>query len=65
MELEFYIPWTPRTRIGQQINKAKVLCERTLDVLKPVIYKALAPFPAAASALAQALLALDAELASP
>ena len=64
MELEFYIPWTPRTRITREKPK-NILCEKTLDILKPVIYKALTPFPEAARALAHALLALDAALAAP
>jgi hypothetical protein len=55
------IPWTPRT-VRKQVTpvvapakaepiKPSTLCERTLDVLQPIIFKALKPFPEAREAL--------------
>lgn len=43
---------------------ADLICGKTLAILKPVIVKALAPFPDAGSALAQALFRLEDQLLS-
>ena len=54
------IPWTPRAvrRKEPPVETVKVdpakpstLCERTLDVLQPIIFKALKPFPEARESL--------------
>ena len=56
-----HIPWTPRTVWNPvtpevQENPAGTLCERTIAILHPIIWKALKPFPEARKQLSLALL---------
>jgi hypothetical protein len=53
-----HIPWTPRTvlRNPEPEVRKNTICERTLDILQPVIFAALRPFPEARQALCLALL---------
>ena len=66
-----HIPWTPRTVWNPvtpkvEENYSKNLCERTMEILQPIIWNALKPFPDARYALALALLAFhDASIAVP
>ena len=64
MEHSMHIPWTPRTVWRQETSSEPVkgtrlsdtLCPRTLDILHPIIWKALKPFAEARKALSLALL---------
>lgn len=58
MDTDRHIPWVPRAILRKLVEPAKQLCERTLDVLYPVMLEALRPFPEARQALALALQAL-------
>ena len=54
-----HIPWTPRTVWNPETPEVRAddpntLCERTLEILHPIIWKALKPFPEARKALSHA-----------
>ena len=55
MDLDFYIPWTPKETRRETVTEEKA---PTFEALKQVIMKALAPFPEAREALSVALLKL-------
>ena len=59
MERSMHIPWTPRTVWNPetpevQPDSPETLCERTIAILHPIIWKALKPFPEARKALSHA-----------
>ena len=58
MDCDRHIPWTPRSVLKKLTKPVTGLCERTLDILQPVIYNALRAFPEASRALSLALLTL-------
>lgn len=66
MDCPRLIPWTPRTVLRKVMPKVpptsavdpakpSTLCERTLDILFPIVFKALKTFPEAREALRLAL----------
>ena len=66
--MDMHIPWTPRTvwrtdpeEVPDKKTRPDALCERTLDILHPVIWKALKPFVEARKALSAALIELARE----
>ena len=58
MDCDRHIPWTPRSVLRKLAEPLTGICERTLDILHPVIFNALRPFPEASRALSLALLTL-------
>jgi hypothetical protein len=61
--MDMHIPWTPRTVWrtdpdevpDKKTRPADALCERTIAILHPIIWKALKPFVEARKALSAAL----------
>ena len=62
--MNMHIPWTPRTVWrtdppevpAEESGRVEPLCERTIAILHPIIWKALKPFVEARKALSAALL---------
>ena len=53
------ISWTPRTvlnPVAQEADAETTLCERTIQILKPIILAAIRPFPEAHRAMSLALM---------
>lgn len=55
MDCDRHIPWTPRSILRKVAEPVTTLCERTLDILHPIILNTLRPFPEARRALSLAL----------